>query len=317
MTHKRLIILYGPFGDKPDEKYQKLIDGKMVCGYREYAEEFGEIIYLKKGLKTTKSWEHVIANPNDVITYCNSQKDCIVWSVKHDEIKSSILAKIMHPTLYYSCNNQNMYCENADISLVDTNERANQNKFAKLWFKGKNPTKWAPSVNKIYDFVLVGARNDKHESEIVNLLASVPNISYKILWIGGEYHRDKVTHSSPHIIRLTPMLTVKEMHQLLPEAKLGILFTEHPTEGFPQSILEMTMCGIPTIYNMNAPINFHYFNPFILLAKNINHAIRVAIDMQRHYNVVMAEHCRNRAIEHYSLEKSYTHMEELCHSITK
>ena len=41
-----LIILYGGIGNSSSPKIQNLIDGKLTCGYREYAKHGGVIIYM-------------------------------------------------------------------------------------------------------------------------------------------------------------------------------------------------------------------------------------------------------------------------------
>ena len=75
-----LIILYGEISDQINLKQQLMIDGGTTCGYREYAKNFGHIIYLSPQ-KVNKSWEHSIPNPKDVIKFIKKYPNAIVWSV--------------------------------------------------------------------------------------------------------------------------------------------------------------------------------------------------------------------------------------------
>jgi len=315
MKHKKLIVLYGPIGGKPDDKYQKLINEEMVCGYREYAETFGEIIYLKP-LVIYKQWEMCLSE-KACIDYCNAQNNCIIWSVKFDKAKEKMLRHINHPKLYYSCNNRNMFCPSTDISLVDTIDRLTHKKM-KLWFKGKSPTLWTQNDNKEYDVVLVGPRNDKHESEVVNSLTNfVKYPKLTILWIGGEPHRTKiqVTH---HHIKTTPMLSKKDMLNILPKCKVGIIYTDHPTEGFPQSFIEMNMCGIPVIYKVGAPMNTYYIGANNVYFIHGLYDVSVKLLDLLYGKIHYSQHsrlCREFAVNNLSIEKSYSHMEELCSHI--
>src|SRR5690606_9497983 len=107
---------------------QSMIDGKYTCGYRDYAESFGEIIYLSNQ-SISKNWEKSMSDPKQVINYINSQDDCVIWSVKHNENKDKKILKHIkkHRKLYYSCcagDTHNNYC---DVSLVDCPSRLGGN----------------------------------------------------------------------------------------------------------------------------------------------------------------------------------------------
>jgi len=64
----------------------------------------------------------------------------------------------------------------------------------------------------------------------------------------------------------------------------------------------MTMCGVPVVYNIRAPINDFYFhknNCVLCVKKNM---INTAETLLKN---VDSNRCREVAIEKYSLEKSY------------
>ena len=86
------------------------------------------------------------------------------------------------------------------------------------------------------------------------------------------------------------------------KAKVGILFTELTIEGFPQSFLELTMCGLPTIYNINAPRNKFYFHKDNSLLCNKDEIVKSAETLLKNRDPVK---CRETATNNYSLEKSY------------
>ena len=89
-----LIILYGDISNKSNWKQQRMIDGGSTCGYREYARNFGHIIYMCPQT-INHNWEHVILKPKNVIKFINKFPDAIVWSVKHSPRKDNeILSKI-------------------------------------------------------------------------------------------------------------------------------------------------------------------------------------------------------------------------------
>ena len=73
---ENLIILYGPISNKSNWKHQRMIDGNATCGYREYAEKFGDIIYMTPQ-KISLPWEHVILKPKNVIRFINKNPKII------------------------------------------------------------------------------------------------------------------------------------------------------------------------------------------------------------------------------------------------
>ena len=166
---RELILLYGGISKSVHPKQQRMIDGGATCGYREYAENFGKIIYLCKQ-QVKLPWEYSMTNPHKVVQFLNKRPNAIVWSVKHDPAKDSlILRSIKNKKLYYSCNSKNSINLNCDVSLVDTPQRLRKN--AKLHLKGKDPNYWKPgNGEKVYDYLLMGKRGDKNEIYFINQL---------------------------------------------------------------------------------------------------------------------------------------------------
>lgn len=296
-----LIILYGDFSNSKNGKQQKMIDGLATCGYREYAKNFGHIIYLRPQ-DVKLPWEHVILKPENVIRFISKYPDSIVWSVKHSRRKDKeVLSKIKNKKLYYSCNSKNMYNNFCNVSLVDTEKRISGN--AKLWFKGKDPNYWRPEKQtKEFDYLLIGKRADKNEIHFLRRLNDIKE-KRRILWIGGKGHKKRT--KSNHEVICTDFVSQDEVKQLIPKAKVGVLFTELKVEGFPQTFLEMTMCGVPVVYNKRAPQNEFYFNKYNSLLCMKKNLVRCAEKLLKYHNSVK---CRETAIENYSLEKSYQRM---------
>ena len=298
-----LIILYGDILNRKNGKHQLMIDGKVTCGYREYAKNFGHIIYMTPQ-EIKFPWEHVMLNPKNVIKFINKHPKAIVWSVKHSVNKDRlILSKIKNKKIYYSCNSKNMYNNQCNVSLVDTKKRVRGN--AKLWFKGKDPNYWKPldNIEKEYDYLLVGLRGDKNEIYFLKKLRVIKQ-QRKVLWIGGYRFKSKIP-ASHHIVDFTKKIGQDEVRDNICRAKVGILFTQLKVEGFPQSFLEMTMCGVPVVYNREAPMNNFY------LHKN-NCALCSKKEMVKNAEILLrngdSNKCREVAIEKYSLEKSYKRM---------
>ena len=295
-----LIILYGEISKKTKWKHQRMIDGGATCGYREYAKHYGSIVYVTP--QTTKqSWERSIVNPQNIINYISQYPDAVVWSVKHGPVKDRrVLSKIKNKKVYYSCNSKNRNCKFADINLVDTPGRLKRPNKDKLWVKGKDPDYWKPQgQKKEFDYLLIGTRGDKNEIYFLKMLNSIKD-KRKILWIGGKKHEQKI--STNHHVVCTGFLSQDDVKNNIPKAKVGVLFTELKVEGFPQSFVEMTMCGLPVVYNVNGPRNAFYFhdgNSILTAKKNI---VKNAERLLKIYDPVK---CREVAIKHYSLDKAY------------
>jgi hypothetical protein len=296
---KRIIILYGDFSDKINWKQQRLIDGGATCGYREYAKKFGEIVYLSPQ-KVKESWEHSITQMDDVLSFIRERPESIVWSVKTSVVKDIILSKIPNKKVYYSCNSKNRYNSVCDISLVDTQGRLKGVPNGHVWFKGKDPDYWhSSSKEKEFDYILVGTRGDKNEVYFINKLNNIIE-KRKGLWVGGKKFEDKI--KSNHKIFLTEFVGQSQVRDYIGKSKVGIVFTELVVEGFPQTFLEMTMCGVPVVYNISGPKNDFYFHKH-------NHLFTTKKDLVDSAEKLLANHnselCREDAVNNYSLEKSY------------
>ncbi|MFW9871692.1 MAG: glycosyltransferase [Candidatus Thorarchaeota archaeon] len=298
-----LIILYGDRSKGRSGKQQMMINGRATCGYREYARNFGHIIYLCPQ-NVRESWEHSIIKPKNVLKFISNHPNSIIWSVKYSKWKDvNILSKIKNKKLYYSCNSKNMYNNYCNVSLVDTEKRVKGN--AKVWFKGKDPDYWKPlGQKKDFDYLLIGKRGDKNEVFFLNKLNAIKD-KRRILWIGGKKHQNKIR--SNHEVVCTNFVGQDEVRDLIPRAKVGILFTELRIEGFPQAFLEMTMCGVPVVYNKRGPKNNYYFNKYnssLCLKKNL---VLASEKLLHNHDSVR---CREEAIKKYSIQKSYGRMIE-------
>jgi hypothetical protein len=293
-----LIILYGDFSKSKNPKQQRMINGKATCGYREYARNFGKIIYLAPQ-EVRQPWEHSICKPENVIKLISQYPNSIIWSVKYSFKKDQmVLSKIKNKKIYYSCNSKNLYNNFCDVSLVDTKERLKGN--AKIWFKGKDPEYWIiGNPIKEFDYLLIGHRADKNELYFLRSLNEIKE-KRRILWIGGKKHQSKI--KTKHEVVCTDFIGPDEVRKLIPTAKVGILFTELKVEGFPQAFLEMTMCGVPVIYNVNGPRNKFYFHTNNCILCNKAKLIKSAENLLRNYDPIK---CRKDAIDNYSIKKSY------------
>jgi len=299
MKYPKLIILYGRFQTTTNWKQQRMIDGGATCMYREMAQTFGEIIYLAPQ-KISKKWEKCFISKKTLIDYLKSFPDAVIWSVKHDLNKDSVLNLIPNKKVYYSCCSYDMYNSKCDISLVDLPSRIKNN--GKLWVKGKNPTYWKPSNNKIYDLLIMGSRGDKNELFFLKNMQQTDK-EYSILWIGGDKFRDKQINKK-HQVCYTPFFSMEDVRKHIPLAKMGVILSEHPAEGFPQSFLEMTMCGVPVVYLFKGSPNRVYSGNFTgIVDKHIVSA--VVEDKLSTWTMERSESVREYAKNNYSLEKSY------------
>jgi len=298
---KHLIILYGGFGTLQNAKQQAMIDGRSTCMYREYAREFGEIIYLTPQ-KCSTDWEQSIPDKEKLLEYLTTKPNSLVWSVKHCPEKDEILTKTKNKKIYYSCCAYNTINQSCNVSLVDTRKRVQGN--AVTWFKGKDPNFWYPGSTKEYDYVLSGRRDDKNESYFINRLTKEIKEPRSVLWVAGKHHSDKI-NKSHHNITLTDFVPMNNMPNLLSKGKIGVLLSEHPAEGFPQTFLEMTMVGVPVLYLDSAPYNPHYFGKKNSLITDKESCVHNAKVMLSQWHVNKPQQCRNFAVDRYSLKKSY------------
>jgi len=295
-----LIILYGVISNKAQPKYQRMINGNATCGYREYARKFGHIIYMAPQ-KVSLPWEHVILKPENVIKFINKYPDAIVWAVKHNPQRDKeILTKIANKKIYYSCNAANRGNPYCNVSLIDTTARLKKTTNGKIWVKGKDPDYWKPVANeKEFDYLLIGRRGDKNEIYFLNKLNSVKE-KRRILWIGGKEHQRKV--SCKHDVVYTKFLPQDKVRDNISRAKVGVLFTELKIEGFPQSFIEMAMCGVPVVYNIRASRNEFYFHKWNHRMCEKHTLIKTAESLLRKHDSIK---CRDITVKNCSIERSY------------
>lgn len=297
--YPHLIILYGRFQKEQNWKQQRMIDGGSTCMYREFAEKFGTIIYLAPQ-DCSSGYDESICDLGTLLQYLKQYPNSIVWSVKHDPKKDEVLKQIPNKKFYYSCCAHNTINQACDISLVDRYDRLKDN--AKMWVKGKSPDYWTPEKNKVYDFVIVGHRGDKNELFFLLEMCGVGQVC-SILWIGGEKFKNKIdTH---HEVYYTPFLSMEAVSYCIQLAKIGIILSEHPSEGFPQTFLEMTMSGVPVIYLSNNDQENRVYQKNYIKIKNKKQIALAAAHVLYEWTQEISDETRKRAIENYSLEKSY------------
>lgn len=300
----KLIILYGVLSKKKSEKNQNLIEGRCSCMYREYAEKYGCIVYLQPQ-EVKKPWEYSIFDADNCVSFLSKYPDAIVWSVKHDESKRKILDKIKNRTIYYSCNNKNSICDYVDYSLVDTPEREQGN--GVLWTKGKNSDFWKPlNLKKQYDYCIVGRRADKNEHYILETLSKGVS-KRRVLWIGGAAHRRDL--SGKVEVDYTSFVGPDKVVKYMNLCKVGVLFSTHPTEGYPQSHLEMSLCGLPVIYHGPKNITYHgKNNVYYVEREDLFSSMEAVLNV---WSEDLSMKCVCDAVERYSIEVSWGKIKSL------
>lgn len=304
-----MIILYGPLGNHDRDKQQSLIDGKLVCAYREYASIFGSIVYLCEQDNIVQPWEHSLATEDAVLNYCRSRPDDIVLSIKHNEPKDGLLRKIRNPKLYHACSAWNTVNPNCDISLVDTEERI-VNASCRILYKGRDENIWKPTgAEKEFDYLLIGRAGNKGQMKFLEKLRSLKE-RRTVLWIGGSRYKKKASKipGKRHHIKFTDMLGPAEVSNLISKGKVGILFTEFDGEGFPETFMELTLCGVPVVYSNIGPYNKKYFHAHNSVITDEKGLLSAAENLRKSHN---PELCRKEAVENYTLKSSYEYMVSL------
>jgi len=119
------------------------------------------------------------------------------------------------------------------------------------------------------------------------------------------YGTSNVKISTNHEVVCTSFIGQDAVRDKIPQAKVGILFTELKVEGFPQAFLEMSMCGVPVVYNKNAPRNKFYFHKDNCILCSKENIVNSAETLLKKADSVK---CRETAIAHYRLNKSYERM---------
>jgi glycosyltransferase involved in cell wall biosynthesis len=287
-----------------------MIDGGTTCGYRPYAEKYGHIIYLAPQ-DVKEDWEHSMT-AKQAREFIGDRPDAVVWAIKHDPARDKkVLRHLSNQTLYYSCNSKNLYNKHAKISLVDTKERAKGGKNTRIHIKGKDPDFWKP-VNdwKEFDYVMMGRRADKNEMLVIDHLNRDISETRRILWIGGKEHEKKI-RSKRHEVVCTEFEGAEFVRDHISKARVGILFTAHAAEGFPQSLLEMKMCGVPVIYSTSGPYNPHYFpagTGYVASKGDLVEKCEIQLRDTFLSEVASEKVCRENAIKSFSLEASYRNL---------
>jgi glycosyltransferase involved in cell wall biosynthesis len=294
-----LIILYGSVGEAFNEKQQRQIDGLMTCGFRPYAEKAGAIVYLSPQ-KVRHDWELSIPNPKDVIRYCKQHPESVVFSIKWDPAKQqAILPHIPNRKLYYSCGSKDLYCPQADVSLVDTPDRI-VNQFCRVFHKGKDPEFWFPiNTEKCFDYILMGRwAIGKNQDLFLSYLDKQMPQQRRILWIGGEQWKQQV-FSDKHLVVYTPQLPPEKVREHICMGRVGIVFTEYSKEGFPETFTEMTMCGVPVVYSDTGPFNPRYFSKFTCKIASRTTLVQDAESLLAN---PQGDECRREAMRLYNLD---------------
>lgn len=299
----KLILLYGAQGSVPNKKIQGHLDGKRTCGYREYARCGGYIIYMSPQSNATQSWEKTFPMGKGVADFCNSFPDAVVWSVKYEPGKATILREVENFKIYYSCNARNSVDKYCDVGLVDTPERISHPKH-RLHLKGKDPDFWKPLPSqKPFDYLMMGVKSNKNQHYFLKRLQWDVKSPRKVLWIGGD---KGISQHGIHELHCTGPIGPQKISALIPAAKVGFVYSEIPAEGFPQSFLEMTMCGVPVVYG--GPMNPRYFFPenSVVCKKK-----EVAVAAEHLRDTLNVEACRQVAEREYSIYKSIDYLVSL------
>ena len=303
MKYPHLIILYGRFGDKQHMKQQAMIDGKSVCGYRDMAKRFGEIIYLCPQKCKHEGWDSSLMHKNGLLAYLRDKPDSIIWSVKHDPTgqKDRLLEQLPNKRVFYSCCAYHVINRSCNISLCDTPGRVKDN--GVLWVKGKDPGFWKPQGNKkAFDYCMIGKRGDKNEVWFIDQLTANVKEQRHILWIGGAKHAYKIKKTHHNVI-YTEFTGPEGVRNYIDLCKVGVLLSEIPAEGMPQSLIEMLIMGVPVVYlGPQSPL---YKCSGLVHQKDKKHATLYAENLLSEIDIDKSNRVMLGAIEAFTLEKSY------------
>jgi glycosyltransferase involved in cell wall biosynthesis len=315
MSQRKLILIYADITPGTPPKYQKIANGGLTCGYREYAKCFGEIIYAQN-LQTHETWDRALFTKESLLEHLLANPDAIIWSVKKSPtLDNQVLRHIPNPRFYYSCGAHDLHSKVYDINLLDTEKRlrivGSKGFVAELHRKGKDPEFWTPAEEKEYDYVLMGTpRPGKNQKKVISILARDIKQPRRILWVVSVGYKGKTStrKAGNHTLTTTPMLGPEKVRDHIRKARVGFLFTSYTDEGFPQSFLELTMCGVPVVYRKGAPINKFYEHPHncVVTTRDV-----LAADAERLLNEGDSAKCREEAVANYSFAKSFGHLNML------
>ena len=316
----KLIVLYGNASKDRSSRVQQLVDGQLTCGYRSYAQHFGHIVYMLPVNNIQQPWEHVFPSGAGVAQFCHQFPDAIVWAVKlGNTTRDALLRRIRNRKLYYSGCARKLVNPCCDLSLVDTRQRlAKHPGKARLWIKGKDASFWAPSTGpgprtrQIYDYVVMGRpKSCQNQKLFVKHLARECKSTRTVLWIGGGEGRKQI---GAHQLVSTSMLPPQRVRELLNFARVGVVFTQCCDEGFPQTLLEMTMCGVPVVYSDDGPYNHVYFSPKSAVRTNKEQLVTTAERMLKAVDPVA---CWEYAKHNYSLDVSMARLRRIAKEIRR
>lgn len=312
-SNPRLIIICGNphAGDSP--KYDRIFSQDVTFGYRDYARVAGALIFPFSISGELRSYEAAVNDPDAIAEYCNAWPDAVVWSLKAwTPEKVALLQRIKNRKVHYSCGARNTFNPHCDVSLVDDPIRVS-NKHMRLWIKGKDPQQWPLlSDTRVYDYLVLGRNKPgKNQKLFYSMIFDSVASPRSVLWVGGSDVEEEIP-AGIHKLHLVPFAKSVDLPSYFAKCKVGGLFTEWHDEGFPQSYLEMAMCGLPVVYNAAAPWSTSYESPAISCRVTRKNLVEQAEHLRNN-----ADHakCRAAAVAQFSLERSIASIIEAANSI--
>jgi len=248
------------------------------------------------------SYELATSDTDAIVDYCNTWPNAVVWSLKKwTDAKADLLKRIRNRKIHYSCGAHDLYNPHCDVSLVDCEQRI-YHKSMRTWIKGKDPDKWPLlTAERKYDYCVIGKpKAGKNQGWFINELADNLAEPRSFLWIGGSKEVIDIKISQ-HSCLTIPYVATDCLPALFAQCKVGAVFTTYEDEGFPQSYLEMAMCGLPVVYHESAPWSDCYGSPNISVRANSKNVVALAETLRREANHTA---CRSDAVNQFSIEKS-------------
>lgn len=302
---RELVILYGDVSVTAPPKTLSIIRGDLTCGYRDYARRFGTIVYPFP-MAPTQAYERSAPDLDTFVSFMASKPDAVLWVIKAGSPqRDAWIRAVACPKLYYSCCASDLAHESCDFSLVDTVKRARVHPTCRVWVKGKDADLWQPQgEERVYDYVLIGRdKPGKNQKLFLRHLSDELQTSRRVVWVGGS--RSTRAYSErwgAHVVDFLPMSGPAQVRRCLSSSRVGILFTKYRNEGFPQSFLELAMCGTPVVYSVHGPYNSSYFHDSIARVTNERGLVTTAETLRERAD---AAACRMEAIRRFELEISY------------
>lgn len=302
---RELVILYGDVSATAPAKTLSLIRGELTCGYRDYARRFGTIVYPFP-MRPLFAYEHSAPDQVAFASFIASKPDAVLWVVKTGGPRRDAWIRAAdRRKLYYSCGASDLVYESCDFSLVGTEKRARVHPSCRVWVKGKDADFWqSRGEERIYDYVLLGRdKPGKNQKLFLQHLRDELKTSRRVVWVGGSRSREAYAERwGTHEVEFLPMLSPDRVRCYLSSSRVGILFTKYKNEGFPQSFLEMAMCGTPVVYSAHGPHQASYFHDSLAAITDERGLIMVAEALRERAD---AASCRTEAVRRFELEVSY------------